>query len=460
MKTFRGRLALLIGAVIGIGLILFGAVVIMVGQQRSIAGIDQRLLQRAEGPSRRGGQFPRGLRRGGQQGLPPGLTDQERGLVRLNRPIVLDQQGRSTDGSDDPPFSQSAFEKSLKGERVAEESEMNGEPIRVASVPWRERGEIAGVVQTAQPIGELKQTWSAQWMVLLFMLPLAIVAGVGGGLLLARGVVRPVDRMREAAEKMTATDLSARLPVQGDDELAKLAKAFNAMTERLDESFQAEHEALEAQRRFTADASHELRTPVTRIQLVSANALDGSQEEMREALQLNERAAGDMGRLIDHLLILARADASQLSLATQTVSVQETVERAAEIAGLKDDPRLTISGDARVEADPDALRRVVRNLLENASRHCPEGAIRVSIKPGDQASISIADEGEGIAREHLPELGKRFYRADASRTRSSGGTGLGLSIVDALVRGMGGTWSVESKQGEGTTVKLTLPAAR
>ena len=257
---------------------------------------------------------------------------------------------------------------------------------------------------------------------------------------------------------------SERLPAQGEDEFAKMAETFNGLLNRLDSSFQAQARLLEQQRRFTADASHELKTPLTVIQGTATQMeyANLSEEDRRQALAEITQAAGDMARLVQDLLLLARADEERLGQNRILVLVREVLAQAASrvsapmplITFKIEDEMLALCGNE------DELIRLLANLLQNAAQATPKaGKITVSARrQGPDIILQVADTGSGIAREHLGHLGERFYRVDSARARRDGGTGLGLSICRGIVEAHGGTLAFSSAPGRGTTATVTLPA--
>ncbi len=270
--------------------------------------------------------------------------------------------------------------------------------------------------------------------------------------LLERSVVEPVEaREVEVGERHLLA--SSRLLAQG-----------GAVTTFLDIT---EIRRLERVRRdFVANASHELKTPLTSIRGFAETLLDDDPPEalrlrFLEAIRNNTLR---MQRLVDDLLDLSRLEsggwvAHPVDLDPAAVAReawQSWVEEASR-RGM----RFEVVGDARVQADRHALMQIYGNLFENALRHTPDGgAIAVHIRPRDeQVEIEVSDTGEGIPSRALPRIFERFYRADPARDRSIGGTGLGLSIVRHLVRAGGGDVGAESELGKGTTIRFTLPAA-
>jgi signal transduction histidine kinase len=256
-----------------------------------------------------------------------------------------------------------------------------------------------------------------------------------------------------------ASDLSERLPVSGRDEFSELTQSINAMLARLEEAF-------DRQRRFTADASHEMRTPLSIIKANTSLALEPGhtwrEERYRDFLAAIDSAAGRQSRIVEELLFLARADAGGLARDVGPVCLIEALEEASESVLRPNGPSIrleSIDPALLVQGSGSELTRLFTNLLENAVRHTPpEGPVTLSaVVDSTSVTVSVTDTGEGIAPAHLPHLnaGERFYRVDAART--AGGTGLGLAICRSITEGHGGRMTIESKVGEGTTVRVRLP---
>jgi signal transduction histidine kinase len=288
-----------------------------------------------------------------------------------------------------------------------------------------------------------------------------LVAGAAAVLIilfLSGRIVRPVEQLTEAAQRMEKGDLSVRVPVESDDEIGQLAHAFNAMAAGLQQQEQL-------RRNMVGDVAHELRTPLTNLR--------GYLEAARDGLLTPDPAYVDnlyeetmlLQRLVADLQDLAQAEAGQLTLARRPVALAGMVEQA--VAALRpqvDAKGLALSTDLapdlpEVDVDPERIGQVLRNLLGNAVAHTPQGGrITVAARAaGGFVSVSVNDTGEGIPAEHLPHIFDRFYRADKSRARQTGGAGLGLAIVKQLVVAHGGTVDVASEPGLGSTFTFTLP---
>jgi heavy metal sensor kinase len=289
------------------------------------------------------------------------------------------------------------------------------------------------------------------------------LAGIGG-YVLAKRVLAPLEKMTSRAEEITSERLHDRLPTgEVDDELGHLARVFNNLLARLEQSF--------AQlRRFTADASHELRTPLTAIRSVGEVALqkDGSREEYRDTIGSMLEEVNRLTALVESLLTISRADAGRIQLHP---TVFPALDLAREAAGLfevlveEKDQRIVVAGDEGIDVKGDRvfLRQALVNIIHNAVKHSPIGGeISVSVhaeSPGT-VLIEVADSGPGIAPEHSEKIFDRFYRADESRSREAGGAGLGLSIAQWAVRVHGGNIQLLTGLGTGCTFQICLPAPR
>jgi heavy metal sensor kinase len=341
--------------------------------------------------------------------------------------------------------------------------------MRVLSTPIESAvpgtgGKVDRVLQVAYPLGSVQREIDALTSTLLALVPFGLLAAGLGGAFLTGRALRPVREIAGTAARLGASDLSERLPVTGRDEFSELSSSVNAMLARLEEAF-------DRQRRFTADASHELRTPLSIIKANTSLALEHPwpEERYREFLAAIDTAAGRQSRIVEELLFLARADAGGLARDVGPVCLIEALEEAAEAVSRPAprghppcirlesiDPALLVPGSG------SELTRLFTNLLENAVRHTPpEGTVTVSaMVDAMSVTVTVADTGEGIAPEHLPHLGERFYRVDAARSAAPrgypGGTGLGLAICRSIVEAHGGRMTIESKVGEGTAVRIRL----
>ena len=283
-----------------------------------------------------------------------------------------------------------------------------------------------------------------------------------GGWLLTTHALRPIDSITTAAREIAAGDLSHRIDAgETESELGGLADLLNTTFVRLEAAF-AE------QRRFTADAAHELRTPISVILTHAQIALldkrlDAEQHETAAAI---ERAAQRMRRMVESLLQLARLDAKQDSAPRELIDLaaiaSDTVELLRPIAVKRSVTVTTNLQPLKVRGDVVGLGQVVANLVDNAIHYGREGGtVQVTVSPDESdarcAQITVTDNGAGIAPEHIGHIFDRFYRVDKARTGEFGRTGLGLAISKAIVEGHGGTITVQSRVGEGTAFIVRLP---
>ena len=328
--------------------------------------------------------------------------------------------------------------------------------VRVLSMPIERRGKVDEVLQLVYPLDGVLREIDALTSTLLALVPFGLLAAGLGGAFLTGRALRPVREIAGTAARLGASDLSERLPVSGRDEFSELSSSFNAMLARLEEAF-------DRQRRFTADASHELRTPLSIIKANTSLALEHSwpEDRYREFLAAIDTAAGRQSRIVEELLFLARADAGGLARDVGPVCLIEALEEAVETVAQPDRPCIrleSIDPALMVPGSGSELTRLFTNLLENAVRHTPpEGTVTVSaMVDAMSVTVTVTDTGEGIAPEHLPHLGERFYRVDAARSAGTGGTGLGLAICRSITEAHGGRMTIESKVGEGTGVRIRL----
>jgi len=326
--------------------------------------------------------------------------------------------------------------------------------------------EHAGVAYRVTVAQDIEQTYAIERRVILMTwvgLPFALLISLAGGYILAGRAIAPVGTMARMAGEISADNLSQRLPVDGhDDEFNRLATAFNATLERLEDAFAR-------LRRFTADASHELRTPLTVIRSVGENALQHAQDATRQTAALGSilEETDRLVRLLDGLLTLTRAEAGALplqrnlcDLTALTAGVADHLQVLAE----EKQQTLVCSSTKRVEAmvDPATLQQALFNLISNAIRYTQHGGrIEASVDAmPDCAVIEIRDNGPGISVEHHHRVFERFYRVDADRSRETGGAGLGLAIAKWAVELNNGVIELESGYGQGSLFRVRLGCAR
>lgn len=273
-------------------------------------------------------------------------------------------------------------------------------------------------------------------------------------------VVRPVRALADAAQRLARGAHGARVPVRGTDELAQLAGAFNEMAASLERAEQI-------RRRLLADVAHELRNPLATVESYVEALSDGVLAADEENWGAIRAETTRLNRLVNDLQRVSRAEAHELDLhraATDPGEIVRAAVKAATPAFQAKNVALESHiepGLPAIELDRGRMGEVLANLLANALRHTPPGgAVRVSVaQRPDGVEFDVADNGEGIAAEHLDRVFERFYRVDPARTRATGGTGIGLAIVRAIVESHGGTVTCEPRSGGGTRFRIALPIA-
>ncbi len=454
----RTRLTLWYAAVLLLGLALFGSGLWFAVKQRLLAGVDDRLAQRVRGVQT-------------VLEIEGAAADRERMAIELSefaREVpdgtlmqVRDGAGYYILPSTGRPASP-AFQLPSDAERQARYRmvEEGGRQFRVLTTRVSDRGQQYDLL-VAGPLDDVLAVTGDLRNLLLTAIPGVLLLACFGGYWLSRRALAPVDGITRDARSISVQNLSKRLTVpQTGDELQRLSETWNDMLERLEA-------AVKRITQFTADASHELRTPITLIRTTADLALRRERDstEYRKALCEITLEAERMGRLTEDLLALARIDSTaiEMPLAATDVNlmVTEVIERSeglAEARGVQLVADLA-AGVGVASANQAALRRLLLILIDNALKHTPAGGT-VSVatrKDAGGISLAVKDSGEGIAAEAMPHIFDRFYRVDSARG-SNGGTGLGLSIAQAIAQAHGAKVEVESQPGAGACFRLVLPA--
>ncbi len=341
----------------------------------------------------------------------------------------------------------------------------SGVRLRMVSVPISVGERVVGAVQVGQPLTNVDAVLQRVLVLLMGGTIVTVIVAGGVGFLMSWLALRPIDRITQTAGRIAhAQDLSRRLPVpKTDDEVGRLVSTFNAMLERLDRLFQA-------QQRLGADVSHELRTPLTTIRgnvdLLRRGAADDPVERA-VALDAIEGEVDRMSRLVADLLLLAQAEAG-IKLEKQPVELDTLILQVYRQAQLMSATRfptgervaihLGHEDQAIIEGDPDRLKQLLLNLIDNALKYTPPGGhVTISLyHDQDWVRVSVEDTGVGIPPDVLPHIFDRFYRAQREGRK---GVGLGLSIARWIAEAHGGNLTVESQVGKGTTFTLWLPTA-
>ena len=362
-------------------------------------------------------------------------------------------------GDQSLPLDSGTLQQTAQDESVLATVRVGDARLRMYSTPLTLLENHIGTVQVGASLQGVDATLRRAAGLMGGGMLLAVLLAAVVGYALARSALRPVDQVTQAALHITrAEDLGRRLPAPAaQDEVGRLSATFNEMLGRLDELFRA-------QQHLVADVSHELRTPLTAIQgnldLLRRGALDDP-DARREATESIEAEVNAMSRLVADLLLLAQADAG-LKLELQPVELDTLLLEAyrhaqARAQGVK--VRLGDEDQALVMGDPDRLRQLLRNLVDNALKYTPAGGeVTLALRRASGwVCVSIVDTGIGIAPEDIPHIFERFYRSDKARTRGRGGAGLGLSIAQWIAEAHNGRITVESQAGNGSVFTVWLP---
>ncbi len=385
----------------------------------------------------------------------------EGGFVR-----VLDAQGKVVEGLGNDqalPVARQALTPARNGV-VGNQRTASGEIVRVYTrpilAPFEAKPVAIGYVQVAKAPEEVLEIIAQIQRSLLIALPLALLVVGVAVLWAARKALQPLSDMTRSAAAISADSLAdRRLPIpRARDEIHELALAFNATLDRLAAAF-------ERQRRFTADASHELRTPITAIlgQAELALSRPRAPELYQDSLERIQDEAERMQRLVNRMLTLARAESGQQILEFANTDVAALLHSLADTVGTQLDGReVTLSVHTppvlEIVTDADSLTQILLNLLNNAVAYTERGAIRVEASShGDGVRIQVVDSGPGIAPETLVHIFDPFFRGDPSRQRRSGGVGLGLALAHELTGLLGGTLEAANLPTGGAQFTLYLP---
>jgi two-component system heavy metal sensor histidine kinase CusS len=338
----------------------------------------------------------------------------------------------------------------------------HGEPFRVLSAAITVEGRHFGV-QVAEPMDDFYEALARFRNLLLALIPLLLIIASSAGYWMSRKALAPVDEITRAAQEINAHNLSARLAVpKSRDELQRLAETLNAMLERIESSMRRISQ-------FTADASHELRTPVALMRTRAELALrrPRTEAEYHETIDQLLQELVRTSDLIEKLMLLARSDSNTELLHFAKIDLGATLlDVLRQTSALAEAKQLTLlseltSDPVVIEGDAQFLRQLFVILIDNAVKYTPApGTVTVALTATEStAIISVSDTGIGIEPADLANIFDRFYRADKARTRESGGAGLGLAIGRWIAESHGGSIVAESVSGKGSTFRVSLPRA-
>jgi len=321
-------------------------------------------------------------------------------------------------------------------------------------------GKTVGLLLFSSPIQDMMQRLTSLQSRMASYFLIAAAAAMVIALFISRVITRPIATLTMGIQRMGRGDLSVRVPVKGSGELRRMAETFNVMSEKL--------EMLDKSRnQFVSNASHELKTPLATMKILLENIIyqpDMDAGLRTEFLQDVNSEINRLNLIISDLLTLVSMDSKSMRLNRETFKfadvVRDVTHRLSVVAERRrQEIKLQIGDNCEMYADCAKLTQVVYNILDNAIKYTPEGGqIRVRlIRSGRDAIFSVTDNGPGIPKEDQPHIFDRFYRVDKARSRETGGTGLGLSIVNQLVLMHGGSISVQSEEGHGSTFTVELP---
>jgi heavy metal sensor kinase len=338
-----------------------------------------------------------------------------------------------------------------------------GKTLLIAALNFKSSGNPAYLVEFGELLDPVETMLNRLFLQLAWGLPLAVVIIAGGGYLLVRRALTPVEQITRAAERITQHNLSERLPVtRTGDELERLSISLNRMITRLDDAFQNS-------KRFVADASHDLRTPLT----ILCGELENFAEDSRLDLELRDRAGSmleevvHLGKIVEQLFTLSRLDAGEAQTEWTRFDLTELAKTTAEQMHLMaEDKGISISCDASqpvpVKGNRVRLKQVVVNLLDNAIKYTPtKGAIQLRVLAvNGHAMLEVEDNGIGIPPDVLPHIFERFYRVDPARSADSESAGLGLSIVKSICIAHAAEVEAQSVIGNGSCFRVKLPLSK
>lgn len=474
--SIRLRLTLLYSAILALTLIVFGSVLYTVHAQSTLNVLKRDLVESGDGlvlsiirtyldpnpPPRREplAQMPFVILSGEQA-----FRDlREREIVRvLNADATL---VASPFGSDEEalPLSEEGLLMLQSGQVWWEIVSLDGERLLVYNVSLMVDNQVVFIVQVARPLAERDRSLAALGTSLVIGGLITTLTAFGIGWVLSRAALDPIHRITHTAQVIgSESDFARRVDYTGPhDEVGHLATTFNSMLSRLQEAYRRVSDALKMQRDFVADVSHELRTPLTTVRgnlALLRREPPIPDEERTDILTDLVEESDRLIRLVNNLLILARADAGQ-NLRREAISIRPVVEEVCRQARQMEPQREIVEAvqDATVLGDPDALRQVLLILLDNALKYS-QGAISLtSDTSGGQMVLCVKDSGPGIAPDILPHVFDRFFRGDTGSVVP--GYGLGLPIAKALIEGQGGAISIDSRPGSGSTVAIRLPTSK
>src|SRR5437867_6490105 len=388
----------------------------------------------------------------------PSITGRFVRITRVADESVIYQSAAPESGVFDPShIGPRRFETS---QSTREEHLPDGKELLIFSLPFTDRAGNQHLIETGAPYDQVERVLRGLLISLGVAFPLIVGAAMGGGYLLMRNALRPMDEIATTAERITSRNLNERLPVTPTgDEVERLSVSLNRMMERLEDAFHHIN-------RFSADAAHEIRTPLAIIRGELENALQapGLTAELRDTIGSALEEAERLSRIVEQLLEMSRLEAGEtlvertrFDFADMTRTTVDQMRLLAEEKNLQ--LRFESTKPVDIEGDPLRLKQIVVNLVDNAIKYTPSGgSVSVSTFPQDgRVVLEVADTGIGIPKDATSQIFDRFFRVDKARSRQLGGTGLGLAIVKSICSAYNGSVTVKSGEGTGAVFRVELP---
>jgi heavy metal sensor kinase len=455
--SIRLRLTVWYFAVLAVVLSLFGLSAYFAMRNSIHQTVDEDLRERVEGVNQ---LIQRTLQSGGEDELQGELR--EHSELRAGGALlqVSDQQGNWLYRS--ASMSRYEIPRPQTTSTLPSTLIFKNMPLRVLNAEVKAEGQ-SYLIQVAAPLDDFYDALHRFGMLSLVSIPILLLCAVGGGYWMSRRALAPVDQITQTAKSISVQNLSRRLVVpRTRDELQRLSETLNGMLERLEAAFKRITQ-------FTADASHELRTPVAVMRTRAELSLrkTRSADEYRETVAQVHMELEKTSDLIEKLMFLARADCGAEILQLAPVNIVEIVREACnQGSALAEAKQVAFREQIPdhpiwIKGDPHSLRRLFLILIDNAVKYTPaSGHVEVSLEESDGVAVGeVRDTGIGIASVDLPNVFERFFRADKARSRESGGVGLGLSIGRWIAEAHAGTIEVQSSPGQGSIFQVRLPLA-
>lgn len=357
-------------------------------------------------------------------------------------------------------ISREVLENAARGIATFETDIISGQPVRVLTKPVLRGNQLVNLVQVGMSLENMEKTRTRFLLILAALLPVGLILASTGGWLLARRALAPVGRMTNSARQISAQHLAERLHETGSgDELDRLARTLNEMLGRLDKAF---HQM----RQFSADASHELQTPLTVLKGELELTLRAPRDEIeyRRTLASALEEIDRLSELVEGMLYLARTDAGVARIGQDRVDLAQLIDETCtrlDWLAKQTSVQLTLGPLQPVSVQGDAVRlgQLITNIVQNGLTYTPAGGdVIVSLRAeNDQAIVEVVDTGVGLSHEEQNQIFSPFYRTAEARSMSGGGAGLGLSIAQAIAQAHGGKIVVKSLPDKGSTFTISLP---